>query len=311
MPGKTIEIIIPVYRPGRMLAELLGRLDRQKIPAERIHLMHTLSDEPLPELPDISTPVSVHPLTREQFDHGGTRDSGVSYCCSDIVMFMTQDALPLDRNLTSVLLEAFEDEKCGAAYARQIPRKEHGLIEMYTRTFNYPERDRRQNLDTLGEYGIKTYFCSDACAAYRRDLYYELGGFEQPCIFNEDMLLSYRMVSAGYSIVYCSQAHVLHSHRYSGLQQFRRNFDLGVSQAQHREIFEQVSSVSEGKRLVLGTAKFLVRRGRILSVIYLIYLSGMKWLGYKAGRSYRRLPAGLIRRFTMNQSYWLKPEQDS
>ena len=53
MPGKTIEIIIPVYRPGRMLAELLGRLDRQKIPAERIHLMHTLSDEPLPIIGDI------------------------------------------------------------------------------------------------------------------------------------------------------------------------------------------------------------------------------------------------------------------
>lgn len=37
--------------------------------------------------------------------------------------------------------------------------------------------------------GIKTFFCSDVCAAYRVDLFHKLGGFESPVIFNEDMFL--------------------------------------------------------------------------------------------------------------------------
>ena len=310
MPQRTLEIIIPVYRPGSQLSELLTRLEKQNYPADRIHLMHTISGEPLPPFPEMRTPVEIHPLTREEFDHGATRDLAVSFCQSDIVMFMTQDAMPADRDLTAVLMESFDDEKCAAAYARQLPRKEHGRIETFTRVFNYPGEDRVQSLETLPEYGIKTYFCSDACAAYRRDLYHELGGFEKPCIFNEDMLFCHRLVQAGYSIRYRSQARVLHSHRYTGKQQFRRNFDLGVSQAQHEEIFASVSSTSEGKRLVRRTAQFLARGGHFLSVAYLIYFSGMKWLGYKAGRSYRKLPSSLVRRFTMNRAYWDRIETD-
>ena len=304
MAQRTLEIVIPVYKPGDELRSLLKRLERQTCPPLKVHLMHTLSGEPLPELSDIGLDVEVHPLERDEFDHGGTRDLGMSFCTADVVMFMTQDAMPANERLTQILLDSFEDERCAAAYARQLPRPEHGVIEGFTRRFNYPGEDRVQSTETLEELGIKTYFCSDACAAYRRDLYYEAGGFEKPCIFNEDMLLCYRLISAGYTVCYRADAHVIHSHRYTPLQQFHRNFDLGVSQAQHPEIFSSVSSTAEGTKLVGHTASFLLRRGRILSVFYLVVLSGMKWLGYKSGLMYKHLPLRLIRLFSMNQSYW-------
>ena len=170
--------------------------------------------------------------------------------------------------------------------------------------YSFQTEDRLQNLDRLEELGIKTYFCSDACALYRRDLYEELGGFEQPAIFNEDMIYAYNLIRSGYSIRYQAGARVYHSHRYSLRQQFRRNFDLGVSQAQHPEIFAAVSSTSEGKRLVAGTAKYLIRHHLFISLPHLVAVSGAKWLGYKSGHHYRRLPSVLVRSFTMNKNYW-------
>ena len=304
MSKKTVEAVIPVYKPGRELFRILKRLDGQKYPLTRIHLMHTTDGEELTRLPQIDIPVEIHPLVTDEFDHAATRHHGFSLCQSDFILCMTQDAVPVDGHLTENLLAAFDDESCGLAYARQVARKEHGAIEQYTRRFNYPDEDRLQNLDTLEELGIKAYFCSDACALYKRELYEQLGGFEQPAIFQDDMVYAYNLIRAGYSVRYQAGARVYHSHRYTLRQQFKRNFDLGVSQAQHPEIFAAVSSASEGKRLVAGTAEYLIRHHHFLSLPYLVAVSGAKWLGYKAGHHYRHLPSALIRSFTMNKNYW-------
>ena len=272
MPGKTMEAVIPVYTPGRELLSLLKRLDKQAVPLAKIHLMHTTDGEELTGLPELETPVETHAIRICDFDHAATRHQGFSLCQSDYILCMTQDAVPVDSHLTENLLAAFDDEMCA--------------------------------LSRLEELGIKTYFCSDACALYKRDLYEQLGGFEQPAIFNEDMVYAYKLIQAGYSIRYQAGARVYHSHRYTLRQQFRRNFDLGVSQAQHPEIFAAVSSTSEGKRLVAGTAKYLIRHHHFLSLPYLIAVSGAKWLGYKAGHHYRHLPSILVRLFTMNKNYW-------
>lgn len=63
-----------------------------------------------------------------------------------------------------------------------------------------------------------------------------LGGFVAHTIFNEDMIYARKVLNEGYGIAYAAEAKVEHSHNYSGIQQFHRNFDLGVSHAQYPEI---------------------------------------------------------------------------
>ena len=41
MPDKTIDVIIPVYRPGKELRELLIRLTKQTVKPSKILLMNT------------------------------------------------------------------------------------------------------------------------------------------------------------------------------------------------------------------------------------------------------------------------------
>ena len=82
----------------------------------------------------------------------------------------------------------------------------------------------------------------------------EAEGFTGRTIFNEDMIYAAGAIQAGYGVAYVPEARVIHSHNLSPMQQFRRNFDMAVSQAEHPEIFAEIRSESEGIRLVKQTA---------------------------------------------------------
>lgn len=305
---KKIDVVIPVYRPGKEFTELIKRLKKQSYPIHEIHVIHTMGGE-FPEEFCRECHVRVTHIAKEEFDHGGTRHMGAELSEADILLFMTQDAMPKNTDLIAKMADAFEIENVGAAYARQLPAKDCDVIERYTRDFNYPERSRLKGKEDIPELGIKTFFCSNVCAAYRKSVYQKMGGFEKKTIFNEDMILAGRMVKAGYQIAYVAEAQVVHSHNYSGVQQFHRNFDLAVSQADHPEVFAGIRSESEGIRLVIQTAKHLLKIGKPHLIPVLVYKSGCKYLGYKMGQNYSRLPLWLVQKCTMNATYWEKNEK--
>ncbi len=300
----VIDVVIPVYKPGGELRVILERLERQTVRPERILLVNTeraFFDESVIEgIRDVEV---VH-IRREEFDHGGTRHMAAQSCTGEFLLFMTQDAVPADAHLVEKLLEPFAREQVCAAYARQLPAKDCGALERYAREFNYGASSRIKTAKDLPELGIKTYFCSNVCAMYRKSAYDELGGFVRRTIFNEDMIFAAKLIRSGRAVAYCADARVIHSHNYSSAQQFHRNFDLGVSQAEHPEVFEGIKSEGEGLRMVRRTAGWLCRSGRPWLLPKLAAQSGAKYLGYRLGKSYQRLPEWLIRKCTMNQEYW-------
>lgn len=313
---KKIDVIIPTFRPGERFEEILRRLLAQSVPVNRIIIMNTekagWDAARFESLFDQSpTGISVYHVSREEFDHGGTRHAAMLKSDADICICMTHDCMPYDRELIRRLLEALEEEPdAAAAYARQLPAADCGVIERYTRQFNYPEESRVKGQKDLETLGIKTFFCSNVCAAYRRERYLELGGFTRKTIFNEDMIFAGHAVKAGYKIVYAADAKVIHSHNYRAMEQLRRNFDLAVSQTDHPEVFAGLASEGEGIRLVKKTAAWLLQTGNSIFLPALVWHSGCKYAGYLLGRHYRKLPRPLIMRLTMNPAYWQKTQDE-
>lgn len=303
MKNRIVDIVIPTYRPGDKFRELITRLKKQDYPVRKILVVNTEAGAFPQEFCEKNEIQVIH-IPKSEFDHGGTRDMAMQRSDAEIVVFMTQDAMPANSQLISNLVEGFSQDQVGAVYARQLPREDCSVIEKYTRKFNYPEESRIKDRTDIEEMGIKTFFCSNVCAAYRREIYERMGGFEKRTIFNEDMILAGKMVLSGYKIGYMADAKVIHSHNYSGMQQFHRNFDLAVSQAEHPEVFDGIRSESEGIRLVKQTALYLIKIKKPWLIVKLVYQSGCKYLGYKLGRGYERLPKWMIRICTMNQSYW-------
>ena len=137
-----------------------------------------------------------------------------------------------------------------------------------------------------------------------KNVYEELGGFVKKTIFNEDMIFASKIIQADYSIAYAANAKVIHSHNYTCWQQFKRNFDLAVSQVEYKEEFSGVKSESEGIRLVKDTAKHLIKTKKKKKLPSLVLQSGFKYFGYILGKNYKKLPKSLVKKCSMNPSYW-------
>ena len=304
--NKSVDIIIPTYRPDESVVYLMKKLLKQTYPIHEIHIIDTETGIFPKELKKLSDKIRISKIKPEQFDHGGTRHEGAMQSHADIILYMTQDAMPVNEYLVEELVKAFDNEKIAAAYARQLPNSKCNVIERYTRAFNYPEQSRIKSLEDLETLGIKTYFCSDVCAAYRKSVYESLGGFEEKTIFNEDMIMAAKIIQSGGLVKYVAEAKVIHSHNYNCKQQFQRNFDLAVSQVEHPEVFQNIKSESEGMRLVKNTMTYLIKIKKPWLIIKLILQSAFKYMGYCLGRKYSQLPMWLIKKCTMNQRYWEK-----
>lgn len=303
------DIIIPVYKPDGKFLTLIEKLGKQSVLPNRIIIMNTEQkyyDRLIygTSFQKEHRDMVVKHLSRREFDHGRTRNRGVQYSDTDFFIMMTQDAVPADEYLVERLLEQLGNENVAVAYARQLAAEDSSEIEKYTRNFNYPEQSKIKTKADLETLGIKTFFCSNVCAAYNRKIFDELGGFVKHTIFNEDMIYAARAVEAGYGIAYTAEARVVHSHDYSNREQFQRNFDLGVSQAQHPEVFAAYPSESEGIRLVRQLIRHLRESGHRSQIPHVMMQSGARYIGYQLGRHYRALPDKMVVRMSNNKEYW-------
>ncbi|MGI5969605.1 MAG: glycosyltransferase family 2 protein [Lachnospiraceae bacterium] len=306
----SLDVIIPVFNPKAGFNAVLDAVCKQTLTPDTIILMWTIPHKSSKEAEQkkaenfLGGNIKIVYVKQKNFDHGGTRRLGMTYSKADYVVCMTQDALLENEYVFEHLNKAFADENVAASYAKQVPYDNCSEVERLVRSFNYPDSVRIQNKGTFEKYGIKTYFLSDVCAMYRKSCYEETGGFVKKTIFNEDMLMAAALTDIGYTVMYMPDAHVIHSHNYSCMEQFRRNFDLAVSHKQYEEVFSRASSESEGIRMVKKVSKILCRKHKAYLIPEFIIQSGFKFMGYRVGKIYNRLPKAVIRRCTMNKGYW-------
>ena len=305
----TVDVIIPTYKPDFNFCLLIEKLNKQTISINKIIIMNTEEKyfDPMFQGNHYLSGhknLDIHHISLKEFDHGKTRNIGASKSSADFLIFMTQDAMPESDILIKELLEPFCDPLVAVSYARQLPTDQSTVVERITREFNYPECNQIKSKEDMEALGIKTFFCSNVCCAYRRDIFIKQKGFIDHTIFNEDMIYAAGVILAGYKVSYTANARVFHSHNYNAGQQFHRNFDLGVSQADHPEIFASISSKSEGIKLVRTTIVKLKEEHKKTEILPYIIMSGFKYLGYQFGINYKKLPNKFVRKCSMNKEYW-------
>ena len=300
----TVDVMIPTYKPGQEFAELLPRLLEQTYPIRSIRVVNTGKKFWNPAWEQLSDKIMVEHIRPSEFDHGGTRRAMAESSDADLLLFMTQDAMPYDNACVEHLVEKFSLPHVKAAYARQLPRDDCRTLERFTRGFNYPEESDIKDAGDLPKLGVKTFFCSNVCAMYDRRTYEELGGFVESTLFNEDMIYAGHLVQAGYAIAYAADAKVWHWHNYTAKDQLKRNFDLAVSQVDAGGLFTQVKSESEGIRLVKMTLKHFIKKGQFYYIPKIITQNGAKYIGYRLGKNYKKLPKKWILKISLNPWYW-------
>ncbi len=280
----SISVIIPTLNAEKELRGLLEVLHKQNLGADEIIVVDSESTDKTVEICKADPSITLFQIERKDFDHGKTRDMALRKSLGDIVVFLTQDAIPANDEFLGNLIAPLSQEKVAVSTGRQLPKKDATRMECLVRTFNYPEKSYIRSKEDLPNMGIKTFFCSDVCAAYRRDMYLELGGFDYPIKTNEDMLFAAKVINAGYRISYTADALVYHSHNFSLREQYKRNYIQGYEIERHKKELSNVAQETEGMKLVKYVGKELVKRGQVGTFVHFGFDCIARLAGSRAGK---------------------------
>ncbi|RGJ67395.1 glycosyltransferase [Collinsella sp. TM05-38] len=279
-----ISVIIPTLNAEHDIEGLLTVLGRQSIQPIEILVVDSASEDRTIELIQKHKGVRLLQIDRQDFNHGGTRDLALRESRGDFVCFLTQDAVPVSDDYLELLVAPMvDDSEIALVSGRQLPKADARRFEQLVRGFNYPDSSSVRSKRDLKKYGIKTFFASDTCSAYRRTAYLECGGFEHVNT-NEDMLMAARFIASGMKVAYEPRAEVYHSHNLTPSQQYARNRAVGFFLETHANDLMQASEIGEGSRLVKSVSSQLLREGNLVEFIAFGVDCCARLLGNRAGR---------------------------
>jgi rhamnosyltransferase len=297
-----VSLCIPVFRTG-FINRQSAAIRAQSMPFSEILFIDSSPGGFPGEVRDFG---KVLRIDQRIFDHGGTRRYGAALLAdADIIVFLTEDAVPANAGAVANLVAAFADPTVGVAFGRQLPRPEAGAIERHARLFNYPPASRVKSAKDIPRLGLKAAFISNSFAAYRREALEAVGGFPEKNIVSEDTLVAARMLQAGWKVAYCAEAQVYHSHAYNWGQEFQRYFDIGVFHARQPWIRKMFGGAErEGLRFLQSEMAYL--HGHPLLLFSALSRLPFRYLGFRAGLGERFLPRLLKSRLSMQKNFWCR-----
>ena len=276
-----VSIVIPTYNAEHYLKPLLESI--KMFHSDIIIIDSSSTDKTVDLAKEYTDKIIV--IDKKDFRHGGSRNIAGKIANGDIIVYMTQDALVVDKNSIKNLVSVFCDEKIAAAYGRQLPYPNEKLFGQHLRYFNYGTISYRRKYQDKEKYGIKTAFLSDSFAAYRRKALEEIGWFKDDLNFGEDMHAGARFLKKGYHIAYVAEAKVYHSHSYTLKEEFLRYKATGVFHQQEAWLLEEFGKPEgEGLRFVKSELSFLWEHRAYTLLPFSIVRNFVKLLGYKYGK---------------------------
>lgn len=276
-----ISLIIPTLNAGLNIERLLTSLLEQDVQPEEIIIIDSSSEDKTVETAErLGAKVIIIP--RRDFNHGRTRNIAAMESKGDTLMFMTQDAMPYNKEFIRKLIVPLEMPDIAAAFGRQMPGPDASPLDAFLREFNYPENSMVKGLDDAGRYGIKTFFFSNVCSAIKKDLFIKAGMFPDVRA-NEDMLIAAKLILNNYRIAYVHDAMVIHSHDYSLLEQFMRYYNIGSSLRRNKWILKYAQAEDEGMRFIREQIGFVVKSRKYIWMPYMFLEYLVKYAGYRIG----------------------------
>ena len=173
-------------------------------------------------------PVRLVQIPPHAFHHARTRNLAASLATGDILVLLSQDAIPENNRWLHNLLANFDDPGVGAVYGRQIPKPDsfHERHETFDSIYGPSRIVKDPNQPNC--VGYRFFLFSDANAAIRRSVWQATPFPEQLKVF-EDIGIAKRILDSGWKIIYEPEATVVHSHNHNAVALLKRYFDIGYT----------------------------------------------------------------------------------
>jgi len=302
-----VTVICPLYKAEKYIDDLHASLMMQKnVDLREVKYILTDTKDGLEKKIKTLEKANLRIITPEEFSHSLVREKAAFESNTSVVVFITQDIKITDENWLYKFIKPIFDNKCEAAFSRQIC--ENHSIERYTRIKNYPAESRVVSKADVDRLGIRTFFFSDAASAVNLKIFKELNGYDGKDLpTNEDMYFAYKLINAGYRIMYNSEAVVIHSHDYKFKELFKRYFDQGVF-LKDNDYLMKYNATGSAKDLLLFIIKESIKEKNIKAISNIIPNFAARYLGNKFGQNYQKLSKEKIKKYSASRFYWERKE---
>jgi len=301
----SISVIIPTLNGAKSLRELLASLTIQTLCPDEILVIDSQSTDDSADIAR-SYGAQVSIIDRTAFDHGTTRSLAARAAKGDILIFLTQDVLPVHRTVLEELISPLlGSDSIAVSYGRQLPAFDADEIAAHLRGFNYTELSVVRDFNDRDVLGLETIFNSNSCAAYLKSSLMEIDFFKSGLIFGEDTCAAGRLLEKGKKIAYVANAAVYHSHNYEWHEEFCRYFDIGVFHANENWLLNTYGHTgSRGKQYFRSGISHLYQLRAYGLIGDFMVRVALKFIGYHLGRHYQKLPRRLRPKLSMNKNWW-------
>jgi rhamnosyltransferase len=304
---RVISVVIPVKDGGEGLIHCLDSVTAQETTEEvEIIVVDSGSTDGSVNVARSRARV-VHEIPAHEFSHGASRNLGARAARGELLVFLSQDAFPVDgRWLTRLTAPFAQDPSVAGVYGRQLPNDCATPPESYFLNFLYGSQPRCQRIRSLDQLTMDTTLFSNVNSAMPRSVW-ERFPFVEDIIMSEDQEWSRRVLLEGFSIAYEPRAAVRHSHNYTVTGAFRRFFDSGASSSRAYMAGRRHSSRALRASALTyagGELVWLWRSGQRRWIPYTVLYECAKMLGLLAGIKHERIPLTVKRRLSMMPAYW-------
>jgi rhamnosyltransferase len=308
LSARVISVVIPVKDGGSDLDRCLDAIRAQHVGDNEVEIIVVDSGSS-----DASVEIAhrhgaiVIEIPPGDFTHGAARNLGATRARGEMVVFISQDAYPVDQSWLELLTRPLrESSEVAGAYGRQLPHEGASPPEVFFLDFLYGSEPRLQRISSEAELSMDTTLFSNVNAAMPRTIWQRFP-FVDDIIMSEDQEWSRRVLLEGFSLVYEPRAAVRHSHAYTLRSAFRRFFDSGASSeraylAGKRESRRVLRAAAI--RYARGEVAWLARTGQRRWIPYAALYESVKFAGLVLGANHRRLPLGLKRRMSALPAHW-------
>jgi rhamnosyltransferase len=275
----SISVVVPTKDAGPAWIPICRHLRqvRDRFALEVLIIDSGSSDSTVEHARDAG--LRVHEIGSAEFGHGRTRNLGVRMTSGDVICFLTQDVLPCTPDWPIRFAEALRDPRVAGAYGRQVPR-DAATMEMFFVTLNYPATPLRFCAGEGSPRPGRVVF-SNAFSAIRRDVW-SGAPFPDEAPVSEDQQWAYRVMDAGYEIVYVPEAEALHAHRYTVRGLFSRTYLVGRALA--AADLGRGATFSESVRFLAAEIAYFLRQGHAPRLPQLLAYEFIRWAGFQVGR---------------------------
>ncbi len=219
----SVTVVIPTLNGSRWLPASLRSLRSQNYegPTEILVIDSSSDDATRAILEREAVPHEVIP--REEFQHGRTRNLAASLCRTDLVAFLSQDALPANPFWLGSLVDGLLETGAVGAYARQIAPSDVHPFQALNLNRHMPSDEARErapriqppldaetwrNLSPITR--LSRIRFDNVSSIVRRDF---LMGCPFPELdFGEDLTWARTALFRGQSLAFTPAAEVIHAH---------------------------------------------------------------------------------------------------